>query len=98
MKKGLTKSPSSRKKKPPRRRPWTHKEDQAIHLLVHENGIKQWSLISAKLKSIYTVSTRTGKQCRERWHNHLDPEITKQPWKLPEEFTLFECHKKLGNK
>ena len=23
---------------------------------------------------------RTSKQCRERWHNHLNPDICKEPW------------------
>ncbi|RYY81178.1 hypothetical protein EON63_15980, partial [archaeon] len=23
---------------------------------------------------------RIGKQCRERWHNHLNPDINKAPW------------------
>jgi myb proto-oncogene protein len=27
---------------------------------------------------------RIGKQCRERWHNHLDPNIKKDKWN-PEE-------------
>jgi len=23
---------------------------------------------------------RIGKQCRERWHNHLNPDIKKEDW------------------
>jgi hypothetical protein len=23
---------------------------------------------------------RIGKQCRERWHNHLNPDINKEEW------------------
>jgi hypothetical protein len=28
--------------------------------------------------------TRSGKQCRERWFNHLDPTIMREQWTLPE--------------
>ena len=37
--------------------------------LVDEYGIKKWSQIAKMLEG------RVGKQCRERWHNHLRPDI-----------------------
>ena len=43
------------------------KKDEKIRALVEVHGSKAWSAIAAELP------TRTGKQCRERWHNHLDP-------------------------
>jgi hypothetical protein len=43
-------------------------------------------------------TTRTGKQCRERWHNQLDPDISKAPWSEEEEKILEIAHKELGNK
>ena len=33
-----------------------------------------------------------------RWHNHLDPEINKDPITVEEEKMIFEAHKKYGNK
>ena len=42
--------------------------------LVGQIGAKKWSCIAAQLPG------RTGKQCRERWHNHLNPHISKVPW------------------
>jgi hypothetical protein len=33
-----------------------------------------------------------------RWHNHLDPNINKDPWTEEEEQVLFDSHKKYGNK
>lgn len=33
-----------------------------------------------------------------RWHNHLDPEIKKDPITPHEERVIFEAHKKYGNK
>jgi hypothetical protein len=33
-----------------------------------------------------------------RWHNHLDPDIKKDPITSQEEKLIFEAHKKFGNK
>ena len=41
---------------------------------------------------------RIGKQCRERWHNHLNPAIKKEDWNEYEEWLLFLAHKALGNR
>lgn len=37
--------------------------------LVDQFGIRKWSHIAQMLPG------RIGKQCRERWHNHLRPDI-----------------------
>lgn len=81
-----------------RRRPWTAVEDDAIKQLVYENGTKHWTVIADKLKAQYHISGRSGKQCRERWHNHLDPSINKKPWNSHEERIIFDTHRRLGNK
>ena len=60
--------------------------------LVEKHGPKKWSLIASYLPG------RIGKQCRERWHNHLNPSICKQQWTGEEDRTIFEAHKKLGNR
>lgn len=41
---------------------------------------------------------RVGKQCRERWHNHLAPHVVKQPWSEEEEWTFYLWHVVYGNK
>lgn len=41
---------------------------------------------------------RLGKQCRERWHNHLNPKIKKTSWTKEEEWILFLMHRKVMNK
>jgi len=74
------------------RRPWSNEEDESVVHLVHELGTKKWSQIAAQLNG------RTGKQCRERWHNQLDPEIKKHNWTPEEESMLVEAHRKFGNK
>ncbi|GFP98952.1 transcription factor myb98 [Phtheirospermum japonicum] len=41
---------------------------------------------------------RIGKQCRERWHNHLKPNIKKDRWSEEEDRILIEAHQQLGNR
>ena len=71
--------------------PWTNTENKKLIDLVHEYGPKRWSIIATHLPG------RVGKQCRERWHNHLSPEVRKEAWTQEEDAIIFECHKKLGN-
>jgi len=71
---------------------WTVDEDTAMLALIRAHGIAHWGLIAEKLVG------RTGKQCRERWHNQLDPTINKQPWTDEEETVLLEAHTKYGNR
>ena len=53
------------------RRVWTNEEDNAIRLLVGRLGTKSWSVIADHMLREYNIAGRSGKQCRERWHNHL---------------------------
>ena len=41
---------------------------------------------------------RIGKQCRERWHNHLNPDISKEAWSSEEDRTILEYHSNKGNR
>ncbi|XP_048500323.2 transcription factor MYB64-like [Beta vulgaris subsp. vulgaris] len=41
---------------------------------------------------------RAGKQCRERWHNHLRPDIKKDAWNEEEERILVAAHEQFGNR
>lgn len=67
---------------------WTVEEDTSMVSLVEQFGTRNWGLIGSKLSEI--VMKRTGKQCRERWHNQLDPSITKAIWTCEEEEKLLE--------
>lgn len=53
------------------RRVWTNEEDDAIREMVQKYGTKSWAQISEKLSKECGIVGRSGKQCRERWHNHL---------------------------
>mmetsp|Transcript_126445 Transcript_126445/g.188671 ORF Transcript_126445/g.188671 Transcript_126445/m.188671 type:complete len:348 (+) Transcript_126445:163-1206(+) len=72
--------------------PWSSEEDEMVVELVGVYGPKSWSVIAKHLKG------RIGKQCRERWHNHLDPNINREPWTEEEDDLLIEKHQQLGNK
>ncbi|KAH7285888.1 hypothetical protein KP509_33G050100 [Ceratopteris richardii] len=72
--------------------PWTKEEDEKIIELVNKLGAKKWSLIAQSLPG------RIGKQCRERWHNHLDPSIKRDAWTQQEELALIRAHRIYGNK
>lgn len=41
---------------------------------------------------------RTGKQCRERYINQLDPNIKKTPWTFEEDAVIKRLHDQLGKK
>ncbi|KAK3183595.1 hypothetical protein Dsin_030881 [Dipteronia sinensis] len=56
---------------------WKPEEDELLISLVHKHGSKNWSLIAGM------ISGRVGKQCRERWYNHLKSDI--------------KAHRDLGN-
>lgn len=70
---------------------WTREEDEIILKFVEQNGLKDW----AKLATILT--RRNGKQCRERYKNHLDTSLKREPWTPEEDEKLIEIHNKLGN-
>lgn len=60
-------------------------------LFVQDECVK-WSDVSAKL-----IGLRTGKQCRERWFNHLHPSLKKSPWTEEEDQILIDSQQMLGN-
>ncbi|CAE7882868.1 myb, partial [Symbiodinium sp. KB8] len=72
--------------------PWTVEEDDRLTELVTKYGTKDWSLIATNFKG------RLGKQCRERWYNHLDPSIKKDPWSAAEDRHILRLHWTMGNK
>ena len=79
------------------RRAWSRKEDDAIMRLVGKHGTKRWAIISQELNK-EVPGFRSGKQCRTRWLNHLDPGIKREPWSEQEENVIYEAQQRLGNK
>ena len=72
--------------------PWTEEEDNKLVEMVLKFGAQNWSQIATALPG------RIGKQCRERWHNHMNPHIKKNKWTEEEDYTIIELHKKWGNR
>ena len=77
---------------PTNKGPWTEQEDKKLINLVEKYGAEKWSFISSHFPE------RIGKQCRERWFNHLCPTVNKTAWSKEEEWILFILHNRIGNK
>jgi myb proto-oncogene protein len=71
---------------------WTDAEDCTLTALVRRFGCRKWSEVARGL------GKRTGKQCRERWNNHVRPDIKRGAWTEAEELLLVDAHTKLGNR
>ena len=54
---------------------WTVEQDERLKELVSQHGMG-WTKIGE------VFGERNGKQCRERWYNHLDPAVNKGEWTL----------------
>ncbi|CCG80662.1 Myb-like DNA-binding protein myb-1 [Taphrina deformans PYCC 5710] len=72
--------------------PWTQQEDAQLVDLVEEIGEQRWVVIASRLR------TRSGKQARERWHNHLNPNLRKGPITLEEEEKIELLYSQMGSK
>lgn len=54
--------------------PWSPEEDAILSQLVSKFGARNWSLIARG------ISGRSGKSCRLRWCNQLDPCVKRKPF------------------
>ena len=75
-----------------KRAQWTKAHDRFLVSLL--NGEEtNWTDVANRINDKFPNFERTGKQCRERWHNYLDPSVTTQkitPW---EEIKIFDLYK-----
>uniref|UniRef100_A0A6N2N1C0 Uncharacterized protein n=1 Tax=Salix viminalis TaxID=40686 RepID=A0A6N2N1C0_SALVM len=53
---------------------WRPAEDEKLKELVEKYGPHNWNAIAEKLQG------RSGKSCRLRWFNQLDPRINRSPF------------------
>jgi len=70
---------------------WTAEEDRILREKRSLYG-RKWAKIAAYLPG------RQGKQCRERFVNHLDPALKKGEWTDDEEAMLIALHEHHGNR
>uniref|UniRef100_A0A7S0L8M0 Uncharacterized protein n=1 Tax=Coccolithus braarudii TaxID=221442 RepID=A0A7S0L8M0_9EUKA len=74
---------------------WRPCEDEKLQQLVQEHlldGKVRWSTVGAQMEG------RSGKQCRERWHNHLSPEVSKSEWTAAEDAAIVAKVQQLGTR
>ncbi|KAG1338877.1 transcription factor CSA [Cocos nucifera] len=71
---------------------WRPAEDAKLKELVSQYGPQNWNLIAEKLAG------RSGKSCRLRWFNQLDPRINRRTFSEEEEERLLAAHRLYGNK
>ncbi|CAI9758667.1 unnamed protein product [Fraxinus pennsylvanica] len=71
---------------------WRPSEDEKLKQLVAHCGPQNWNDIAEKLEG------RTGKSCRLRWHNQLDPMVNKRAFSKEEDERLMAVHRVIGNK
>ncbi|TMW63743.1 hypothetical protein Poli38472_002684 [Pythium oligandrum] len=70
---------------------WDPEEDAKLRELVAE-GKRNWGQVAS------LIPGRTSKQCRERWCNHLDPNINKGAYTEEEDRIILEMQARLGNR
>merc|ERR1719506_1357336 len=75
------------------KRPWLPEEDEALIAAVRKYGAARWSMIATQLST-----GRVGKQCRERWNNHLCPEVKKSEWSEEEDRSILQGVAVLGTR
>ncbi|XXG51323.1 hypothetical protein AAC387_Pa02g5123 [Persea americana] len=71
---------------------WRPTEDEKLKELVEKYGPHNWNAIAEKLPG------RSGKSCRLRWFNQLDPRINRSPFTEEEEERLLASHRVHGNR
>ncbi|XP_060215922.1 transcription factor MYB59 [Lycium barbarum] len=76
-----------------RRGPWTEQEDLQLVFYVKLFGDRRWDFL-AKVSGL----KRTGKSCRLRWVNYLNPDLKHGKMTPQEERLVLELHSKWGNR
>ena len=77
---------------------WEKAEEEFMKSLTHKT--KRWSAIAKEINLNFHGATkvRDGKQCRERWNNHLNPFINKEKWTESEDSVILDTWNKIGPK
>lgn len=70
---------------------WSKKEDADLTEAVETIGGNSWSRIAE------AVPGRSGKQCRDRWMNQLNPELNHREWTRDEDELLICQQRMFGN-
>jgi hypothetical protein len=76
---------------------WSKEEDEALKEVMG-NKPSKWNNIAKMIVQKLGVCGKTGKQCRERYHNYLNPKINRRKWTNEEQSLFFKIHRKVGGK
>ena len=72
--------------------PWNVTDDELLSGLVLELGTARWPEIARRLALVSSEEpARVGKQCRERWYNHLAPELTTESFTPAEDEAIVQA-------
>ena len=79
--------------------PWRQEDDELLAQLVAELGPNRWPEIARRLAMVSAEAPpRAGKQCRERWFNHLSPQVSKDDFTPAEDAAIVHAVATLGTK
>ncbi|KAH0663335.1 hypothetical protein KY290_029254 [Solanum tuberosum] len=76
-----------------RKGPWTEQEDVQLVFYVKMFGDRRWDFL-AKVSGL----KRSGKSCRLRWVNYLNPALKRGKMTPQEEHLVLQLHSKYGNR
>ena len=64
---------------------WTEPHDERLRDLVGDLGVGKWAVLARRMEALRGEGdpARSGKQCRERWYNHLDDRVDKNEVSFP---------------
>ena len=71
--------------------PWSIEEDNKLMAWVQEKGPVKWA------QCAQLIPGRSGKQCRERWFNNLNPNVKKGDWTPEEDDLIFKLYVNYGS-
>ncbi|XP_057485315.1 MYB-like transcription factor EOBII isoform X2 [Actinidia eriantha] len=76
-----------------RRGPWTLEEDNLLIHYISSHREGRWNLLAK-----HSGLRRTGKSCRLRWLNYLNPDVKRGNLTPQEQLLILELHCKWGNR
>ncbi|CAN1313526.1 Transcription factor MYB62 [Linum perenne] len=76
-----------------RRGPWTQEEDDVLRRYIRQHGDGRWNSLAKR-----AGLRRTGKSCRLRWLNYLNPEVKRGNLTPQEQLLILDLHSQWGNR
>ncbi|OMJ69437.1 hypothetical protein SteCoe_32832 [Stentor coeruleus] len=79
---------------------WTSMEEEILLKIVSSRGAKAWSAVAKELNAMIHDGNpiRQGRHCRERWFNHVDPNLKKGSWTEEEDQFIIQQQVLIGNR